>query len=64
MHFTALRRFGFFIALPHTVSNQKNIAGLTWDGKYEKFSVLLSLTQAQRGYSGFQVTGMIEWGAN
>ena len=63
MHFTALRRFGFFIALPHTVSNQKNIAGLTWDGKYEKFSVLLSLTQAQRGYSGFQVTGMIEWGA-
>ena len=25
MHFTALRRFGFFIALPHTVSNQKNI---------------------------------------
>ena len=28
----------------------------------KKFSVLSSLTQAQRGYSGFQVTGMIEWG--
>ena len=25
MHFTALRRFAFFIALPLTVSNQKNI---------------------------------------
>ena len=35
---------------------------LTWDGKCKKFSVLFSLTQAQRGYSGFQVTGMIEWG--
>ena len=34
-----------------------------WDGKCKKFSVLFSLTQAQRGYSGFQVTGMIAMGA-
>ena len=45
MHFIALSALGFFIALPYTaVSSQKNIAYcLTWDGKCEKFSVILQL---------------------
>ena len=29
-----------------------------------KNSASFSVTQAQRGYSRFQVTGMIEWGKN
>ena len=64
MHFAALRRFGFFYCSPpHSFQSERY--RLTWDGKCENFSVLIqvfSLPQAQRGYSGFQVTGMIEWG--
>ena len=53
----------FHCSPPHSFQSEKH--RLTWDGKCEKFSVLIqlfSLTQAHRGYSGFQVTGMIEWG--
>ena len=61
MHFTALRRFDFFhCSPPHSFQSEKY--KLTWDEKCEKLSVLFSLTEAQRWYSGFQVTGMIEWG--
>ena len=51
----------FHCSPPHSFQSEK--PRLTWDGKCEKFSVLIqlfSLTQAHRGYSGFQVTGMIE----
>ena len=51
----------FHYSPPHSFQSEKY--RLTWDGKFEKFSVLLSLTQTQRGYSGFQVTGMIELAA-
>ena len=53
----------FHCSPPHSFPSEK--PRLTWDGKCEKFSVLIqlfSLTQAHRGCSGFQVTGMIEWG--
>ena len=60
MHFTALKSFVFYYSPPHIFQSEKH--RLTWDGKCEEFSVLFSLTQAQRGYSGFQVTGMMEWG--
>ena len=53
----------FYCSPPHSFQSERY--RLTWDGKCENFSVLkqvFSLPQAQRGYSGFQVTGMIEWG--
>ena len=53
----------FYYSPPDRFQSEKY--RLTWDGKCEKFSVLIqlfSLTQAHRGYSGFQVTRMIEWG--
>ena len=50
----------FHCSLLHNLQSEQY--RLTWDGKCEKFSALFSLTQAQRAYSGFQVTGTIEWG--
>ena len=53
----------FHCSPPHSFQSEKH--RLTWVGKCEKFSVLIqlfSLTQAHRGYSGFQLTGVIEWG--
>ena len=59
--FYGFKKLWFFRwSLPHSLQFEK--CRLTWDGKCEKFSFLFSLTQAQKGYSGFQVTGMIEWG--
>ena len=54
----------FYCSSPDSFQSEKY--RLTWDGKCEKFSVLIQLfswTQFQRPLnSGFQVTGMIEWG--
>ena len=66
MHFTALKRFGFFIALLHTVSNKKNIDKLGMDSVKNSASLynFSALLKPRGGTPDFKWQGWLNGGKN